>query len=223
MTFNFGPRQLRPAMAGLLFLLAFSSLANAAALVVSVSGESGQPIEDAVISLQGVSGAPGHSELKRHVVDQKGRQFRPWVTAATVGEDVVIRNSDEITHHVYSFSPTRQFSFRLQEGEAHAAMTMSEAGVIVMGCNIHDWMVGYVHVADGQYSSTTDEQGLASWDGLPTGNWRVSLWHPGIDEVAEPPPQHVELQAGASTRIAFEVPGRLRETGPREPPEDHAY
>lgn len=223
MVLIFHLRRRAPVAAVVLLLLAVSAFASGGAVVVSVTGESGQPIADAVISVEGEPTSRDQSGGRVLVVDQKRRQFRPWVSAALTGDRVVFRNSDEITHHVYSFSPIKRFSFRLQEGAEHAAMILDKAGTIVVGCNIHDWMVGYIRVADGVSARTTDENGTARFDNFPAGSWRIRLWHPGLEKDDVPEAETVELGMEMEARVTFRLLAPLNETGPREPPDDPGY
>lgn len=204
-------------------LLAVYTYAPAAALEVSVTGANGQPVADTVISIDSESNPPEQSRERVLVVDQDDRKFRPWVSAAVTGDRVIFRNSDEITHHVYSFSPVRRFSFRLQEGEERAAMTLDKAGTVVVGCNIHDWMVAYIRVTDAASARTTDESGTVRFEGLPPGNWRISLWHPGLDADDLPQPKTVDLDRGTEAGVTFQLTVPLSETGAREPPDEPNY
>ena len=56
-------------------------------------------------------------------------------------------------------------------------MHFEQAGVVTLGCNIHDQMLGYLLVTDAPYFGRTD--GTGSWSAdLPRGRYRVTLWHP---------------------------------------------
>jgi hypothetical protein len=66
-----------------------------------------------------------------------------------------------VSHQVYSFSPARRFQLPLYKGEAHSPVAFDTAGLVVLGCNIHDDMVGYIFVADSPYFARTDADGNA--------------------------------------------------------------
>jgi hypothetical protein len=44
-------------------------------------------------------------------------------------------------------------------------------GVVVLGCNIHDWMLGYIYVADTPYFGKTDADGGVRIEPFPAGNY----------------------------------------------------
>lgn len=210
-------------LSALMLFASASPWSHAAGLAVEVLDAAGDPVEHAAISLYAEFALDSTPAARTGVIDQQDRQFRPWVSAVTVGDRVVFANSDEITHHVYSFSPTQRFSFRLQSGERHPAMTLDRSGVVVLGCNIHDWMIGYILVSDGSRAATTDGAGMARFTNLPAGRWQVVVWHPGLAESERPESQIVELRSRAKSRLAFHIDSPLDERGPREPLSESGY
>jgi len=58
----------------------------------------------------------------------------------------------------------------------------TQPGLVVLGCNIHDEMVGYVLVTESPYHATTDEAGGARFRDLPPGTYRVTVWGPLIHD-----------------------------------------
>jgi hypothetical protein len=54
---------------------------------------------------------------------------------------------------------------------------------VELGCNIHDWMLGYIFVVDTPYFDKTDMQVNLILE-LPDGEYQLDVWHPRIqDEV----------------------------------------
>jgi plastocyanin len=177
-------------LAGL--LLGTMSIASAAPFTAQVVDQQGKPLADAVITLKGPAGIPSGS-LKAEM-DQRDQEFSPSVLAVQVGTQVKFPNSDNIRHQVYSFSPAKRFELRLYEGTPSDPLLFDKPGVVVLGCNIHDWMVGYIYVTDDPVFGVTDSNGTIRLDQLPAGRYQATLWHPRT-EAMQP------LAAGA-----FEVP-----------------
>ena len=190
MTQPFKP--LRWGVAGLCWLV--SSMLSAAGLQAVLVDAQGQPLADALITLRGPLGA-GAAEPPA-VMDQVARQFQPRVLAVHTGSAVSFPNSDTIRHHVYSFSPAKRFELRLYQGTPSEPVIFDKPGVVVLGCNIHDWMVGYVYVTDDPWFAVADEQGRVTFDGLPAGRYAVSLWHPQVPDML--PQAAGEVQIGAA-------------------------
>ena len=92
------------------------------------------------------------------VIDQHHEQFVPRVLIVQRGTEVSFPNTDRVQHHVYSFSQTKQFELPLYRGNEHPPVMFDHAGVAVLGCNIHDHMVGYVLVVDSSHFGFTDRR-----------------------------------------------------------------
>ena len=55
--------------------------------------------------------------------------------------------------------------------------------MVVLGCNIHDWMLGYIYVTDDPRFGVSDAQGHVRLDNLPAGAYHVTLWHPQLADM----------------------------------------
>lgn len=186
-------------------LLAFAAPSVwAANLQAELVDSAGQPLQHAVLSLHGpLDAAPQPSP---GVMDQRAQQFVPNVLAVRTGTAVSFPNSDDIRHHVYSFSPAKRFELRLYKGTPSAPVVFDTPGVVVLGCNIHDWMLGYVYVTDDPWFAVSDEQGRLQLDGLPPGRYQVSLWHPQLPDMLSQPGGELQLdEAGTTQRFSLAV------------------
>lgn len=162
-------------------LVCADSWAGAARFDVEMREPSGKELADAVVTLQGPIDQPA-VQLKADM-DQRAQQFAPHVLAVHTGTSIKFPNSDNIRHQVYSFSPAKRFELRLYEGTPSDPVLFDKSGVVVLGCNIHDWMLGYVFVTDDPRFGVTDAQGKLTFDSLPVGEYRVTLWHPQLSEM----------------------------------------
>jgi len=143
---------------------------------VRVVDAKGQPVVGAVLSLAGQA----HSKpADVAVMDQVGMQFQPAVLAVATGTAVSFPNSDDIRHQVYSFSPAKRFELRLYEGTPSEPVTFDKPGVAVVGCNIHDWMLGYVYITEDPRFGVSDSQGRIELS-APAGQYPSTLWHPAL-------------------------------------------
>jgi plastocyanin len=121
---------------------------------------------------------------KPAVMDQRNLAFAPRVLVVGVGASVEFPNSDSVSHQVYSFSAAKHFQLPLYKGEPHPPVTFDQAGLVVLGCNIHDGMVGYIYVTDAPYFGTTESGGSLQLKDLPVGDYRLALWSPFIADAA---------------------------------------
>lgn len=178
-----------PAIVGLAGL---SGAGLALALEVKVQSSSGEPLSDVVLLVDGAPAATGRAA----VMDQVDRQFQPAVLAVAPPAQVDFPNSDDVRHHVYSFSPANRFELRLFQGAEAPPVPFEQSGVVVLGCNIHDQMIGYVLV-DPRLSAVSDKQGVAQVN-VPPGTYALAWWHPSLGESAPRPLGDVSLQAAAT-------------------------
>lgn len=179
-----------------LAVLCTSALADPQA--ITVLDASGQPIASAAVSVI-VKGAKAAAPSGT-VVDmvQKNRRFTPTVLPVQTGTAVNFPNLDTVRHHVYSFSPTRKFEIKLYAGTPATPIVFDKPGTATLGCNIHDTMVGYIHVVDTPYFGATDAAGKVSID-VPAGEHKVHVWYPAMGETN--PPVELPLRTGAPVTL----------------------
>ncbi|MGI5310155.1 methylamine utilization protein [Rheinheimera sp. WS51] len=110
------------------------------------------------------------------VMDQVNKQFSPELLIVQQGQSVNFPNSDNIRHHVYSFSQAKSFQLKLYSGQPKDPINFDTPGVVVLGCNIHDAMVGYIYIANSAQVYKSGSNGVVS---LPINTQRVqiSVWH----------------------------------------------
>lgn len=168
-------------VAMLLALAALTPCAWGAALKVDVRNDQDAPVADAVVSLYAREPvADQQSAQPRAVMDQIDKRFVPHVLPVRAGTAVSFPNSDDIRHHVYSFSKPKRFEIKLYTGVPGEPVVFDEPGVVVLGCNIHDWMRGYILVADTPHFAKTDGNGNVDFEGVPAGSYQLSVWHPWL-------------------------------------------
>ena len=195
-----------------LFLAALLSTgAWAADLAAVVRDPRGQPVRDAVIVAVPEGGLPKPAGRPRlEVVEQIDQEFQPRVKAVLVGSPVSFPNRDPVRHPVYSFSQPKRFDLPLYVGTPPNPVVFDTPGVVTIGCNIHDWMVGYIYVAESPYFATTDATGAATLPGLPSGPYAVRVWHPQLAAAEESTQRRLGLQAGAQLHWQLELKPEVR-------------
>lgn len=154
---------------------------HAAELSVSVLNEDGTRVAPLILFAEPLDHQAPDRIAKKVEIAQQGKAFAPYMTVVQHENDVVFTNRDDFTHHIYSISDNNRFSFKLKADESHELTpNIAEHGhaQISMGCNIHDWMSGYLLVVDTPYFTRTDESGQARLQLEQAGQYRITLWHP---------------------------------------------
>lgn len=155
--------------------LMFSSGLALADMTFLVQDQYGVPLADAVVEVVSDPLKPGNSK-NLGIIDQIEKAFVPELSIIQQGQLVDFPNSDNIRHHVYSFSTAKTFELKLYADRPEEPVVFEDHGVVVLGCNIHDSMVGYLYVAADQRVAKTDSKGLAKLH-LTSGSSQISVWH----------------------------------------------
>jgi hypothetical protein len=188
----------------LLILLCLS--ARAGELQAVVKDRKGRPVADAVVLAVPMDPKNlGRAKLPPDAMDQVDKQFVPFVKPVLIGSTVRFPNSDNIRHQVYSFSAAKKFELPLYAGTEASAVVFDKAGVVVLGCNIHDWMIGYIYVSDTPYFAKTDAGGRAMIAELPPGDYTVRVWHPGLEVSEESTKRIAKIAAGPAASVEYQL------------------
>ena len=173
-------RLLAPVL-GLAFAAGLSH-AQTAEIAASVTDQQGRPVADAVLVAVPVDGNMRSPQRPRDgSIDQVDKEFFPRVTIVPVGASVTFPNHDDVRHQVYSFSPAKRFELPLYAGVPAQPVVFDKPGVVVLGCNIHDWMVGYVYVSESPFFAKTGKDGKAVLAELPARAYVLRVWHPQLE------------------------------------------
>lgn len=189
---------IRSGVFGLLMIAAVS--AKAAELEFVVSRPDKAPVKDAAVVAERLDGEVKAAPAKG-VIDQVNKAFVSHVTVIRTGTEVSFPNKDDIRHHVYSFSPAKNFELPLYSGTPSKPVVFDKPGIVVLGCNIHDFMRGYVYVVETPYFGVTGEDGRATLKDLPDGRYRIHVWHPSLG--TEPTLELREITLKGSGSEAF--------------------
>jgi plastocyanin len=182
-------------------VVGLSGVAWAAEVSVQVRDPAGRPLAGAVVAVElgGVAraAAPG----TRAEISQRQRSFEPGLLVVQTGTSVDFPNLDTVRHHVYSFSPAKTFELKLYNGRPSSPVLFDRAGVVTLGCNIHDQMIGAVVVVDTPLFGRTDASGRLMLD-VPVGEHRLRAWHPNLREGTDLHAQPLRVGTSAGLLVA---------------------
>lgn len=157
---------------------AMAGVAQAASVQVEVLDTGGKPLADAIVFLESADARRLTKPLPGVEMAQEKRQFVPSVMVVPVGSEVLFPNRDTVRHHVYSFSPTKKFELKLYTGTPSKPVLFDQAGVVLLGCNIHDQMIGWILVVDTPYFAKSPAgTGKALLDNVAPGTYKLRTWH----------------------------------------------
>ena len=165
----------------LFIALLCSGVESAQAIEFQVSDNKGNLLENAVVMIISKDGIPlNANEIEKIIIDQKDKEFAPYMTALSVGSSAIFPNNDKIRHQVYSFSEAKKFEIPLYKNAPEQPIDFDKTGVVALACNIHDWMKAYIFVSPSSLYAITDANGKTKIDNLPNGKLEVQVWHPRL-------------------------------------------
>jgi plastocyanin len=196
-------------VAAVLVCVLLRTAAAAATLAIAVELPDGRPLPNAVVTVQPIGRklpppAPSHA-----VMDQMHRMFVPEVLVVALGSTVSFPNSDSVSHQIYSFSPPKRFQLPLYRGKPYPPVLFDHTGIVILGCNIHDWMIGYIEVTDAPFYGTTDARGTWSAQ-LPAGRYQITVWHPRMREQTTTLVRELSIDTGDRAALTLQLTKPLR-------------
>jgi plastocyanin len=173
---------------------------------VKVVDDKEKPVQGAIFFLVPANGkTPPVKKGASAIMDQKNMEFVPEVLPVQVGTSVSFPNSDNIHHNVYSFSPAKQFDLPLYKGRPGSAVVFDKPGVVVLGCNIHDWMKGYIVVLDTPYFGKTGVEGAVSIENVLPGEYTAYVWHADAKGTVDDTAKKVTIGDSDAQKMEFEI------------------
>lgn len=155
------------------------SLVGVHAESVRVIDTDGNPVAGAWVSV--VSESPALKANSAPIyLDQRAIAFDPIALGVPLGTRILFRNSDTVTHHIFSFSPSAPtgLEYVVRPREETTPTEFNQPGVVRLGCNIHDQMVSHVYIAPSNEVLQTDAQGLVAIKGGSDETKTLEIWTP---------------------------------------------
>ena len=186
-----------------------------ASIAVKVSDPAGNPVADTVIYVLPKTGTHIAAHTRRQtVIAQEDREFVPYVTAVQVGTTVNFPNRDPLLHHVYSFSPAKSFELKLYSGDEARGIVFDKPGTVTLGCNIHDWMIGYILVVETPYFAVTGNDGRTRIGDIGAGEFEIHLWHPTQRGAVDVKPIRLDARTNAEHEFTVDATPRKKRFKP---------
>ena len=191
------------------FLAVAAPCSFAGELYVTVNASGGGTVAGALVVAEPAQPAPRAAVPQHAVMDQRNLQFVPEVLVVRTGALVDFPNSDQVRHQVYSFSGAKNFQLPLYAGRTQPPVAFDKPGLVTLGCNIHDNMIGFIYVSDTPWFGRTGADGTLRIHDLPAGDYTLRVWHPLIDETGPQLEQHVTV--GENATATFRLSRALRQ------------
>ena len=163
-----------------------------------------QGLRYAVVTLEGVGKGKAVEKETVHELDNIRCRFSPHVQAASVGQFVVIKNSDPILHtaHALFTNEQPQFNVGLYPGRT-SRKPLIAAGLVKIRCEVHPWMAAYIMVTEHPYHAVSDLYGEYELTDIPPGAYQLKVWHANLGTQEK----RIEVKPSAAQKVDFTFTG----------------
>jgi len=141
-------------------------------------------LKDVIVYLKGVTGKSTGESAAPIVLDQKGCEYVPYVTAVQTGQKILVRNSDpaSVPLHNVDVTPTAEGNKPINKAQGTGASDITISfpaaeNFLRFKCDVHPWMFSYVTVIDSPYYAVTDKDGHFKISNVPPGKYTVEALH----------------------------------------------
>lgn len=154
----------------------------------------------------GLEGRSYEVPKKPVLLEQKLCRFEPRVFGIMAGQELLIRNGDDLMHIVHVVPRNnREWGFsQARVGETRPKVFEKPELPIRIFCDVHPWMTAWAGVFTHPFHDATDARGAFEIKGLPPGKYVIEVWHETYAAVA----QEVELKPRETKTLAVELSER---------------
>jgi len=116
-------------------------------------------------------------------MDQSKCEFIPHIVIVPAGGTVDFLNSDRLLHNIHTTPKINPAINRTQPKSRTIPITFEKPEIVRINCDLHAWMQAWVVVAAHSFYAITGADGQFSFDNLPPGTYKLSVWHERLGTV----------------------------------------
>jgi plastocyanin len=142
---------------------------------------------------------PGHL-----VVDNTACRFTPHVSVLTVGSTIEAINSDPVLHTTHFYGAI-EANISLPVQGATSTRVVHRPGMVIIKCDIHGWMQGFIRVDPHPFHAVTVDDGSFQISDIPDGTYTLEVWHEKLGlqrktvHIQSGKTEHIEIQYSFSS------------------------
>lgn len=141
------------------------------------------------------------------VMDQQNCRFIPQAMVFRVGQPLLMKNSDPVSHNVRTAGFTQQINQIISPNDTKGipvTYARPERVPVQTKCDIHAWMSAYHFPLDHPWAAVTGPDGTFDIKDLPAGDWEFVVWHGRAGNIEKS--VKFKAAAGQVVRMDFSVP-----------------
>ena len=168
-------------------------------------------LQDVIVYLQKVkSGKDWGATPKDIKIDQAACEFTPYLSIMQNGGKMAALNSDPVLHNIHTYElmagnlkgPKKTVSNVSQPDKGSLVtktIKLKRGPAMKVECDAHDFMHGFVFVANNPYYAQVNADGTYSIDNVPAGNYKIKAWHGFLKNQKG----KAKVAAGGTTTVDF--------------------
>ena len=141
---------------------------------------------DCVVEIKGVPWGKAWDPVFNHgKIYQIDCSFQPHVQIIRSNAFVEVFNYDPIFHNIHAYelhNDIRRSMFSFAQPQAGMVnridLNFRRGNLLMLDCNAHNWMAGYVYTSESPYLAVTSLDGRFDITDVPPGEYELSIWHP---------------------------------------------
>ncbi len=128
----------------------------------------------------------GKQKSQKLTIRQNDLKFSPQHSVVQVGSTVTFSNEDREVHNIFSKSLSNQFNLGAMASGSFKTVEFTQAGPVVLRCNMHKDMIGTLFVVPNGYYTKPNANGDYQFDKIKSEGYIMQVWDPILspDEVA---------------------------------------
>ncbi len=159
-------------------------------------------VQNVVVHLTDIKKGKKFEVPSAFAIDQRGCQFRPHVSIVPAGKSFVLINSDGILHNFRTTGTINPILNKAQpKFKKRLKIKIDKPEIIRINCDVHEWMKGWLVVAQHPYYSLTDDTGSFEIANIPPGTYTLELWHETLGKQT----RKVTVKAKQKTKVSFKL------------------
>jgi tetratricopeptide (TPR) repeat protein/plastocyanin len=114
-------------------------------------------------------------------IHQSNLQFSPQHSVVLVGSTVTFANEDREVHNIFSKSLSNQFNLGAMASGSLKTIEFTQAGPIVLRCNMHKDMIGTLFVVPNGHYTKPNTNGDYQFESIKSEGYIMQVWDPMLN------------------------------------------
>jgi len=157
-------------------------------------------LKNVVVAIETIEQGKAYDKMAISEFENKNCMFTPHVSTAVAGQKLGIVSRDPVLHNTHLYHGPKErtmFNIAIPLQDRVIKKPLRKPGKVVVKCDAHEWMLGYVYVTTHPYAAVSAADGSFTITDVPPGTYKVMLWHESLGEST----QEVTVSAGGQATL----------------------